>query len=130
MKTMTLAILILGLLLFVPTARTESGDDRPTASAPGPLAMIPAHVLPQIEKLALILQRRLADGTLTEAQIQHELQNGDPAGVIRGLGSEAAALLQSIQSSLQSDRSEASLNLMLQSLMGAVNLPAALPALQ
>lgn len=99
------------------------------AQTSGALGAIPPTLLPQIQQLAGLLQRNVAEGKLSDAQIQRELQQGNFAAVIGRLGPEAAALLDHIKTILQSNYTQAELNGMLQSLLG-VGPPSIVPSTQ
>ena len=86
---------------------------------PGALSGFSPNLLSKIRALALIVQKKMADGQITGATLQQELQGGDASAAIRGLGPEANRLLEEIKTSLQSNYSEESLSVLLQALMGA-----------
>ncbi len=80
----------------------------------GSLGALSPDLVPKIRELAMIVQKKLADGQIDDATIQRELQGGDVGAVIRGLGPDANRLLDEIKASLQSNYSEESLALLLQ----------------
>jgi hypothetical protein len=91
------------------------------AQTSGALGAIPPALLHQIQQLAGLLQRNVAEGKLSDAQIQSELQQGNLAAVIHGLGPEAASLLEQIKTTLQSNYTELQLNAMLQGFLGSTS---------
>jgi hypothetical protein len=56
------------------------------AQKSGGLGAIPSALLPQIQQLASLLQRNVAEGKLSDAQIQSELEQGNLAALIHRLG--------------------------------------------
>jgi hypothetical protein len=89
------------------------------AQKSGGLGAIPSALLPQIQQLASLLQRNVAEGKLSDAQIQSELEQGNLAALIHRLGPEAASLLEQIKTTLQSNYTEVQLDGMLQGLVGS-----------
>ncbi|WP_447980414.1 hypothetical protein [Candidatus Nitrospira bockiana] len=89
----------------------------------GTFGMMSPALVAQIQQLAELLQQRMAEGKLDDAQIQTELQQGNLAAVIRELGPESTALLDQIKATLQSQHSEDELNAMLQGLLATVPSP-------
>ena len=89
------------------------------AQKSGGLGAIPSALLPQIQQLAALLQRNVAEGKLSDAQIQSELEQGNLAALIHGLGPEAASLLEQIKTTLQSNYTAVQLDGMLQGLVGS-----------
>ncbi|MEP6888319.1 MAG: hypothetical protein ABI945_08340 [Nitrospirales bacterium] len=87
--------------------------ERQDADALGSLS---PDLVSKIRELAMIVQKKLADGQISDATIQRELQGGDVGAVIRGLGPDANRLLDEIKASFQSNYSEESLALLLQAL--------------
>lgn len=69
-----------------------------------------------IRALAILVQKRMAEGQINDAMLQRELQRGDAGSVIRGLGPDANRLLDEIKTSLQANYSEESLAVLLQAL--------------
>ena len=82
----------------------------------GALGALSPDLLSKIRELAILVQRKLADGQLNDATLQRELQGGDVGAVIRGLGPDANRLLDEIKASLQTNYSEESLAVLLQAL--------------
>lgn len=97
--------------------------------ASGPLRILPEAVVPQVQRLAQLLQQNVAHGKLTDAQIQTELQQGNLAAMIQGLSSEAANLLDQIKTVLRSHYTEVELNAMLQGLLNTAS-PSIVPSTQ
>lgn len=83
----------------------------------GAVGGLPPELVPKIERLAAILQQNIQNGTLSDARIQQELQGGDLAAVIRGLGPEPASLLDEISGTLKGRYSQDTLSVMLSGLM-------------
>lgn len=84
------------------------------------LGHLSPDLLSKIRALAIIVEKKQADGQITDATLQRELQGGDPGAAIRGLGPDANRLLEEIKASLQSNYNEESLSLLLlQALMGS-----------
>lgn len=82
----------------------------------GILESLPPDVLDKVRALAGLLQQSINKGELTDAQIQHELQDGQLEQTIRGLGPDADRLMQEITSGLKSGQGESALSGLLQGL--------------
>lgn len=80
----------------------------------GVLGALSPALISKIRELAILVQKKLADGQINDATLQRELQGGDVGAAIRGLGPDANRLLDEIKASLQSNYSEESLALLLQ----------------
>jgi hypothetical protein len=118
MKHMTFLCLIIGGLFLTSHGQGQTGMDsqiRPQET--GVLGQLSPDILSKIRALAIIVEKKLADGQITDATLQRELQGGDPGAAIRGLGPDANRLLEEIKASLQSTYSEESLSVLLQALM-------------
>ncbi|HKN87802.1 MAG TPA: hypothetical protein VJV04_13150 [Nitrospiraceae bacterium] len=121
MKYMIVLCLVSGSLFLTHLSQGQTGADALTQrEEPGALGGFSPDLLSKIRALALILQKKMADGQITGGTLQQELQGGDASAVIRGLGPDANRLLEEIKASLQSSYSEESLSLLLQALTGAV----------
>jgi hypothetical protein len=70
-------------------------------------------VLPKIDQLARLLQQGVNDGTLSEGQINPELNHGNLAGLVEDLNPEAKQLLDDISTSSRANHSEETLGLLL-----------------
>jgi hypothetical protein len=114
-------IIVIGLLIVVlcfPNRSQGQTDqtsqvERQDAQALGALS---PDLISKIRELAILVQKKLADGQINDATLQRELQGGDVGAVIRGLGPDANRLLDEIKVSLQSNYSEESLAVLLQAL--------------
>jgi len=60
------------------------------------LGALPPEVLPKIDQLARLLQQVVNDGTLSERQINQEMNHGNLAGLVDDLNPEAKQLLDDI----------------------------------
>jgi hypothetical protein len=70
------------------------------------LGALSPEVLPKIDQLARLLQQVVNDGTLSEGQINQELNHGNPAGLVDDLSPEAKQLLDDISTSSRANHSE------------------------
>jgi hypothetical protein len=113
------SLLIVGLCVAGRShAQTEPHSQIERQDA-GVLGALSPDLISKIRELAIIVQKKLADGQINDATLQRELQGGDVGAVIRGLGPDANRLLDEIKASLQSNYSEESLALLLQVLTSA-----------
>lgn len=117
-------ILIAGLIAFMLCVESPSHgqmqiDDGIGQTHVGALGSLPPDLLSKIQALAALLQQKSAEGKINDVTLSRQLQSGDAAGAIRGLGPDAERLLNEIQASFQSNYSEESLGVLLQSLTGA-----------
>ena len=80
----------------------------------GVLGALSPDLISKIRELAILVQKKLADGQINDATLQRELQGGNVGAAVRGLGPDANRLLDEIKASLQSNYSEESLALLLQ----------------
>lgn len=120
MKYMIVLCLISAGLFLTHLSQGQTGiEGGMQRQEPGALSGFSPDLLSKIRALALIVQKKMADGQITGATLQQELQGGDASAAIRGLGPEANRLLEEIKTSLQSNYSEESLSVLLQALMGA-----------
>lgn len=120
MKYMIVLSLISAGLFLTHLSQGQTGiEGGMQRQEPGALSGFSPNLLSKIRALALIVQKKMADGQITGATLQQELQGGDASAAIRGLGPEANRLLEEIKTSLQSNYSEESLSVLLQALMGA-----------
>jgi hypothetical protein len=79
----------------------------------GLLGALPPEVLPKIDQLARLLQQVVNDGTLSERQINQEMNHGNLAGLVDDLNPEAKQLLDDISTSSRANHSEETLGLLL-----------------
>jgi hypothetical protein len=77
------------------------------------LGALPPEVLPKIDQLARLLQQVVNDGTLSERQINQEMNHGNLAGLVDDLNPEAKQLLDDISTSSRANHSEETLGLLL-----------------
>ena len=77
------------------------------------MGALPPEVLPKIEQLARLLQQVVNDGTLSERQINEEMNHGNLAGLVDDLNPEAKQLLGDISTSSRANHSEEPLGLLL-----------------
>jgi hypothetical protein len=77
------------------------------------LGALPPEVLPKIDQLARLLQQVVNDGTLSERQINQEMNHGNLAGLVDDLNPEAKQLLDDISTSSRANHSEETLCLLL-----------------
>jgi hypothetical protein len=119
MKQMMFLCLMSGGLFLTTPGQGQTGMDSQIKSETGVLGQLSPDLLSKIRALAVIVEKKLADGQITDAALQRELQGGDPSAAIRGLGPDANRLLEEIKASLQSNYSEESLSVLLQALMGS-----------
>ena len=77
-------------------------------------------MLPKIDQLARLLQQVVNDGTLSERQINQEMNHGNLAGLVDDLNPEAKQLLDDISTSSRANHSEETLGLLLS---GVTELP-------
>lgn len=121
MKYMIVLCLVSASLFLTHLSQAQTGTEGPTQrQEPGALGGFSPTLLSKIRALALIVQKKMADGEITGATLQQELQAGDASAAIRGLGPDANQLFEEIQASLQANYSEESLAVLLQALTGAV----------
>ena len=92
---MTRTIVLLGLLFYMSIAFTE------VAAMANQLGDLPPDLQGKIAQLGQVLGEAIQDGRLTDSQVQAALKAGDAAAMIRGLGPQAAQLLQDIASGLK-----------------------------
>jgi hypothetical protein len=122
MKHMIVTCLVsVGLFLNSPSEGQTEMDGRIERQHAGALGALSPDLVSKIQQRAGLLQQRMADGRINDATIQQELQGGDVAGAIRGLGPDANRLLDEIKTSFQSHYSEESLALLLQLLMSSAS---------
>jgi hypothetical protein len=120
MKHMILLCLVSGgLFLTTPSQGQIGTDSQIKPQETGVLGQLSPDVLSKIRSLAILVEKKQAEGQITDATLQQELQGGDASAAIRGLGPDANRLLEEIKSSLQSNYSEESLSILLQVLMGS-----------
>jgi hypothetical protein len=86
------------------------------ANQPGDL---PPDIQVKITQLGQVLAGAIQDGRLTDAQIKAALNSGDAAAMIRGLGPQAAQLLQDIASGFKTRYTEDELSALLGGLIQA-----------
>jgi hypothetical protein len=109
-----IGLLIVGLCLTSRShAQAESHSQIGRQDA-GVLGALSPDLVSKIRELAMLVQKKLADGQINDATLQRELQGGDVGAAIRGLGPDANRLLDEIKAALQSNYSEESLALLLQ----------------
>jgi hypothetical protein len=119
MKHMILLCLVSGgLFLTTPSQGQIGTDSQIKPQETGVLGHLSPDLLSKIRALAILVEKKQAEGQITDATLQRELQGGDPGAVIRGLGPDANQLLEEIKASLQSSYSEESLSVLLQALIG------------
>jgi hypothetical protein len=109
-----IGLLIVGLCL---TSRSHAQAESPSQIGrqdAGVLGALSPDLVSKIRELAMLVQKKLADGQINDATLQRELQGGDVGAAIRGLGPDANRLLDEIKAALQSNYSEESLALLLQ----------------
>ena len=121
MKYTIVLCLVSASLFLSHLSQGQTGTERFTQrQEPGALDGFSPTLLSKVRALALIVQQKMADGEITGATLQQELQGGDASAAIRGLGPDANRLFEEIQASLQANYSEESLAVLLQALTGAV----------
>jgi hypothetical protein len=108
------SLLIVGLCLTSPSHGQSEPASQIEGQDAGALRSLSPDLVSRIRELAIIVQKKLADGQINDATLQRELQGGDVGAAIRGLGPDANRLLDEIKASLQSNYSEESLGLLLQ----------------
>ena len=121
MKHMILLCLVSGglfLTIPIPSQGQIGTDSQIKPQEIGGLGQLSPDLLSKIRALAILVEKKQAEGQITDATLQRELQGGDPGAVIRGLGPDANRLLEEIKASLQSNYSEEALSVLLQALMG------------
>ena len=103
----------LGILLCMSVA---FADVSATANQLGDL---PPDMQVKIAQLGQVLAGAIQDGRLTDAQVEAALNSGDAAAMIRGLGPQAAQLLQDIASGFKTRYTEDELSAVLGGLIHA-----------
>jgi len=122
MKHIIVLCLVSGGLFLTSLGQGQTGtDDQSLRQEPSVLGGFSPDLLSKIRALALIVQKKMADGQISGSTLQQELQRGDASAAIRGLGPDANRLLEEIKTSLQSNYSEESLSLLLQALTGSAH---------
>src|SRR5437773_8129923 len=84
-----------------------------------PLRDLPPQVQTDMARLAEILSSAIKSGRLSDAQVQAALNSGDAPAMIRGLGPEAAGLLQDISGGFKEKYTDEELNMILAGLIGS-----------
>lgn len=108
-----------GLVLATYSHGQTETDVQMERQDAGALGALSPELVSKIRELAILVQKKMADGQIDHATLQRELQGGDAGAAIRGLGPDANRLLDEIKASFQSHYSEESLALLLQVLMGS-----------
>jgi hypothetical protein len=78
-----------------------------------PLGDLPPDVQVKIAQLAQILSGAIQNGRLSDGQIKATVNSGDVSAMIRGLGPDAAQLLQDVTAGLKGRYTEDELSIML-----------------
>jgi hypothetical protein len=107
------SLVCMGMFLCAAVAYAE-----PPATV-NPLQDLPPDVQAKMSRLTEILAEAQQSGRLSDAQVHTALNSGDAPALIRGLGPEAARLLQEIAAGLKGKYTESELSMILGGLAGA-----------
>jgi hypothetical protein len=88
-------------------------------AAINPLQDLPSDVQAKMARLSDILSEAIRNGRLSDSQLQSAVYSGNAPELIRGLGPEAAQLLQDISEGFKGKYTEQELGMILGGLLGA-----------